>query len=206
MKRNTIVGLLLALCLVTVSSASLAEQLIPTTPRPTTTIATIWNEYQTTDGGLNNANAWANVWLGDGKVGFYVYTQTAQPSFSQVYGGLAGRAFNGSLEGGVGLGSENVDGHIGLRRSAYVIAVRGRFSAANWYESSKYCGWWMLSQNMFAVTPAFEAGYRMQRYLGGGPMVRYTATVKRLTFQPYAVALFDGDRVNPIIAMSLTFK
>ena len=196
--------MLMMLCVLMFASAAIAQT--TETIHPTTSIVSVWNEYQTTDGGLDNFNVWANVWPSDGKFGFYLYTQGAQPSFTQTYGGPAVRMFDGQFELGAGLGVENVDGNVGLRRSVYGIVTHQKFSSANWYESSRNSGWWFLTQDMYSVTPTLEAGYRLQRFLGGGPMVRYTATFKNWAFQPYGAALYDGDRLNPILGFSMTHK
>lgn len=196
---------MLALSMFAFTTIAAAEQVVTVESHPTQTIVSAWHEFQVSDGGLHNVNAWINVWPGGGRFGIYGYTQAAQPGYSQVYGGLAGRV--GVLEGGAGLGLENANGDFGLRHSLYLIVSRGRLTSANWCENSHQSSWWLLSVNTYSVVPdRFEVGYRLQRYVGGGPMVRYTVQLKRLTAQPYLAALYDGDQLNPFVGLSLTYK
>lgn len=188
----------LALILTTVAFAHAGE--------PMSVVQTTWFEATTGSNAGQNYNVWTNFWPGDGAIGGYVYAQAMNPSYSQVYGGIALR--KGIIELGAGLGTEHVTGaDWELRKSVYGIVAIDRLSSATWFEQSTAGGWWLLSQNMYAFVPQrFEAGYRLQRYLGGGPMVRGTATLGGLVLQPSASLLFDGDDLNPILGLSASYK
>lgn len=194
-------AVLFALTVITPALAD-ASQIVMV--EPTKIVGSAWVEFMPNDGGAVNGNAWVNVWPSNKSVGMYAYTQVAE-AYTQLYGGLAVR--KGLVELGAGIGVENADGDIGLRKSVYGVFVRGAFSSANWYEHSKAGGSWLLSQNLYGLTPGrFEAGMRFQRYLGGGPMARMTfPSVGRITTQVHASALFDGDNVNPILGLNLNF-
>lgn len=192
----------MVLCLMVTAAVSFASDINQRPASFMKIVGSTWHEYVTSDGGAYNGNVWVNVWPEDKLFGGYGYVQYA-PNYTQMYGG--GAVHRGAIEAGVGIGVENSDGSVQMRNSAYGILTIGAFNSANWIEHSKQGGTWALSQDMYTINDNVEAGFRLQRFLGGGPMVRLTQHVSRYTLQQYLALMYDGDGLNPALGVTLNF-